>query len=104
MQNTEVVFVCDESGAKGYALQKEAYCGEVGVVAGFLIGQGAQFTELNNALSQLFSEFPVARATKFHITDLSEAEQHAIRNKTFAVVIGNGVRSLGMGSDLLIDI
>ena len=73
-----------------YALQKETYCGEVGVVAGFLVGQGSdqdsQFTKVKAALSQVVANFPIAQEAKFHITDLSEAEKHKIRNKTFAVL------------------
>lgn len=33
---TKVIFVCDESGAKGYADHEETYPGETGVFAGIM--------------------------------------------------------------------
>ena len=34
---TKVFLYCDESGAKGYANQNEAYPGEIGVFAGIMV-------------------------------------------------------------------
>lgn len=86
MANKRVMLICDESGAKGYASQKEAYQGEVGVVAGFAVGQGTQLGELKKALSQAISGFQVSKQSKFHITDLANNEQSQLRNLVFRVL------------------
>jgi len=91
MAKIKVMLICDESGAKGYASQTEAYPGEVGVVAGFSVGGGPQFDGLKDALRQAISGFPFDKHTKFHITDLADDEQHQLRDSVFYVLKAHDV-------------
>ena len=74
----EVIFVLDESGAKGYSDNTERYLGELGVVAGYLLPSECLIrvvTELEAIRSNFFTD------GKIHITDLSPEQQEAERVK-----------------------
>lgn len=76
----EIVFVVDESGAKGYSSNKEQYPGELGVVAGYMF-PGELIEEVRAELHKLFQPFTVDG--KLHITDLSSIQQEQLRNVVF---------------------
>lgn len=72
----EVVFVIDESGAKGYSDNVECTPGEIGVMAGYLIP--------SNCLDFVKKEFDAIRSNffsdrKVHITDLLPQQQEELR-------------------------
>ena len=64
----KVILYCDESGAKGYADQDEAYPGEVGVFAGIMVPDELLATtriEFDRIAAHYATE-----AGKLHIADL----------------------------------
>ena len=76
----QVIFVVDESGAKGYSTNTENEPGDLGVMAGYLIPK--------NCLSLVKSELDIIRSNfteegKIHITDLSPRQQGELRNIIF---------------------
>lgn len=80
----KVFFYCDESGAKGYANQDEAYPGEVGVFAGIMIPEECIAT-VKNTFDQLAARhMPVSG--KLHIAELPTEQQRQIRNELFAEI------------------
>lgn len=81
---TKVIFYCDESGAKGYADQDEAYPGEVGVFAGIMVPDECVAT-VKPAFDQIAASYTPASG-KLHITDLSAEQQEAMREELFAAI------------------
>lgn len=79
------IFICDESGAKGYADQKESYLGEVGVVAGFIIEQNSINLEITKAISNSINKLNESPVDKLHITNLSKDNQQKLRNDIFSL-------------------
>lgn len=75
-----VIFVVDESGAKGYSDNTEMAPGEFGLVAGYFIPLeylSIVQTELNAIRTKYFS------MGKIHITDLNPEAQQALREEIF---------------------
>lgn len=76
----QVIFVMDESGAKGYSDNIESTPGEFGVMAGYLIPIDCLSlvkSELDAIRSNFFSE------GKVHITDLLPQQQEELRKSIF---------------------
>jgi hypothetical protein len=76
-----VIFVMDESGAKGYSDKAETVPGEFGLMAGYFVPQECLSlicTDLDVIRSQHFN------AGKIHITDLEPEAQRALREEIFA--------------------
>lgn len=76
-----VIFVVDESGAKGYSDNTETVPGELGLMAGYFIPQ--------ECLSLVRAELDAIRAKHFgagkiHITDLEPESQGELRDDIFA--------------------
>jgi hypothetical protein len=83
---TKILFVCDESGAKGYADQSEACPGETGVFAGILIPDEAAASAVLQPIHDRY-----ATDGKVHITDLTPAQQESLRAETYAAIQQLGV-------------
>lgn len=81
---TKIFFYCDESGAKGYANQDEAYAGEVGVFAGIMVPEDHLGT-VKPAFDQVASRY-MPMSGKLHIADLAPVQQEAMRNEIYAVI------------------
>jgi hypothetical protein len=81
---TAVFFYCDESGAKGYANQDEAFPGEVGVFAGIMVPEECLAT-VKPTFDQIAACYTPASG-KLHIADLAPAQQEALRNELFAAI------------------
>ncbi|WP_186011073.1 hypothetical protein [Burkholderia gladioli] len=81
---TKVFLYCDESGAKGYADQDEAYPGEIGVFAGIMVPE-ERLAMAKPAFDQVASRYTPASG-KLHIADLAPGQQEAMRNELFAVI------------------
>lgn len=79
-----IVFACDESGAKGYADQGEAYDGEVGVFAGIMVPD-SQLTAVEADFGAIEAKYRPA-AGKLHIADLAPADQNALRGDIYAAI------------------
>lgn len=75
-----VYFVMDESGAKGYAKNKEAIPGELGVMAGYFV-PGELLDLIRSELESIRSRF--LEGGKLHITDLSAEKQEELRAHIF---------------------
>jgi len=78
------IMACDESGAKGYADQVEQYPGQVGVFAGLLVPE-AMLAPTERALEAAIAPHRTGDG-KLHITDLTPADQSALRTGIFDVV------------------
>lgn len=77
---TKIIFVIDESGAKGYSDNKENFKGEIGVLAGFLI--------LEDNIEIARKELDIIKRKyliddKVHITDLDSKSQYDLRAEIF---------------------
>jgi hypothetical protein len=81
---TNVVFACDESGAKGYADQVESYAGEVGVFAGILVPQEREETA-RPEFQVIYDRYKPATG-KLHIADLPPDRQEALRQDVYAAI------------------
>ena len=81
---TKVLLYCDESGAKGYANQDEAYPGEIGVFAGIMIPEECLAT-VKPAFDQIAGCY-MPESGKLHIADLSPEQQGAMRDELFAAI------------------
>lgn len=81
---TSVFLYCDESGAKGYASQDEAYPGEVGVFAGVLVPEECLAT-VKPTFDQIAARYRPGSG-KLHIADLTSEQQGAIRDELFAEI------------------
>jgi hypothetical protein len=84
MATTNVVFACDESGAKGYADQVESYPGEVGVFAGILVPQELDATA-QQEFRAVYGRYKPATG-KLHIADLPPNQQEALRREVYAAI------------------
>lgn len=79
-----IILACDESGAKGYADQGEAYDGEVGVFAGVMVP--------DSVLAQVEADFRAIQnkyrpeTGKLHITDLAPNDARALRDEIYDAV------------------
>ena len=87
MAKTNVIFACDESGAKGYADQRESYPGEVGVFAGILVPQELDATA-RPEFQAIHDRYKSANG-KLHIADLPPDQQVALRQDVYT-----GIRKL----------
>jgi hypothetical protein len=76
-----IFLYCDESGAKGYADQKEAFPGEVGVFAGIMVPED-QHDALSVRFDAIARQFKPARG-KLHIADLPNEQKEALRQALF---------------------
>ncbi len=81
---TKVIFACDESGAKGYADQDEAFDGEVGVFAGLMVPESL-LAVAQSDFDAVYQRYKPATG-KLHITDLSAANQAAIRDDVYELI------------------
>jgi hypothetical protein len=81
---TKVFLYCDESGAKGYANQDEAYPGETGVFAGIMVPEECLAT-VKPVFDQIAARYTPASG-KLHVADLSPAQQGALRNELFVAI------------------
>jgi hypothetical protein len=84
MTTTNIVFACDESGAKGYADQVESYPGEVGVFAGILVPQ--ELEALAQPEFQAVYDQYKPTTGKLHIADLPPNQQEALRRDVYAAI------------------
>lgn len=81
---TKVFLYCDESGAKGYANQDEAYPGEVGVFAGIMSPE-VNIATVKGTFDEIAARYMPASG-KLHIADLSMEQQADIRNELFSEI------------------
>lgn len=81
---TSIILVCDESGAKGYADQREACPGEVGVFAGILVSDEIQ-SAAEAEFQTIYNRHKSANA-KAHITDMKTIQQDNLRQDVYAVI------------------
>lgn len=72
---TDVYLVLDESGAKGFAKNKESIAGESGVVAGYFVRE-KHVERVRRDLDILRDGFSVEPGKKIHLTDLDPEQQH----------------------------
>lgn len=84
MTATNVVFACDELGAKGLANQVEAYPGEVGVFAGILVPQELEATA-QPEFQAVYDRYKPTTG-KLHIADLPPEQQEALRRDVYAAI------------------
>ena len=84
MTETNVIFACDESGAKGKGDKREAYPGEVGVFAGFLVPEEIDLTA--RPVFQAIYEKYKPPTGKLHISDLPQDQQVALRQDVYAAI------------------
>jgi hypothetical protein len=85
-----VVLACDESGAKGYADQDEAWSGEVGVFAGILIPQLEREAQSRPEFQSIYERYKPATG-KLHIADLGREQQEALRQDVYAAIRRQGL-------------
>ena len=81
---TNVILACDESGAKGYADQREHYPGEVGVFAGILISQEIE-AEARPEFQRIYDRYKPATG-KLHITHLLPDQQKDLRQDVYSAI------------------
>ena len=84
----KIIFILDESGAKGYSSNIERIPGELGLIAGYLIPSNClDFVrnELNTIQSNFFSD------GKIHITDLPPQQQEELRDSIFDYFIQRNI-------------
>ncbi len=81
---TKVIFACDESGAKGYADQDEAYPGEVGVFAGILIPDEC-LERATPTFQEIYDRYKPATG-KLHIADLPDDLKEALRQDVYKAI------------------
>ena len=86
---TKVLLYCDESGAKGYANQDEAYPGEIGVFAGIMVPEECLAT-VKPAFDQIAARYTPASG-KLHIADLPPEQQGAMRDELFVAIKGTNL-------------
>lgn len=85
----EYFFVVDESGAKGYSTNKEAFVGEVGVMAGILVP--AEHLRLTRERLGKIAQ-GVTIDGKLHVADLLAEEQLRLRCAIFSFLKEVGAR------------
>jgi hypothetical protein len=79
-----IYFICDESGAKGYADKEEKFLGETGVMAGFVI-PSENIDEVRLDLDVIRKKY--ISAGKLHITEIPPDNQEKLRNEIFKYFI-----------------
>lgn len=84
----KMLFILDESGAKGYSDRSEREPGELGVIAGYLIPQN-DLEQVKYALDLL--RLPYIKNGKVHVTDLKIEQQETIRNDLFKYFRSSGI-------------
>lgn len=77
----EVIFILDESGAKGYSNNTECTLGELGVIAGYFIPVD-HFDSIKKELDNIRLNFLTDGKT--HIADLLPQQQEQLRNNIFS--------------------
>lgn len=80
----EMIFVVDESGAKGYSTNKEQYPGELGVAAGYML-PAQLLSKLRSNLDSVVAKY--STDGKLHITDLAPEDQESLRSEIFKLFI-----------------
>lgn len=86
---TRIIFVCDESGAKGYADQDEQYPDEVGIFAGILIPEDYAKEKLI-PFQNLIAKYTPPTG-KLHIADLPDDQKEALRRDVYAAILDSGL-------------
>ena len=81
---TNVILACDESGAKGYADQRERYPGEVGVFAGILVSQEIE-AEARSEFQKIYNRYKTETG-KLHVADLPPDQQEALRQDVYTAI------------------
>ncbi|MBY0512573.1 MAG: hypothetical protein K2P78_01520 [Gemmataceae bacterium] len=76
----EVVFVCDESGAKGFADKPEQAAKEIGLLGGVIVPKAAE-AAIRKEMAAIVSKCPPTADGKLHITGLGEADSEALRKE-----------------------
>jgi hypothetical protein len=79
-----VTFVVDESGAKGFADNRESVIGELGVMAGLLVPT-EYVNRVESDLSSIVAGF--SSTGKLHVTDLEPNAQHELRERLFSYLL-----------------
>jgi hypothetical protein len=77
----QVVFVVDESGAKGYSDNMEMSPGEIGVMAGYFVSE-ADLVSVKSDLDMIRNAFLIDG--KVHIAELGLKQQELLRERVFA--------------------
>lgn len=77
----KLYFICDESGAKGFADNKEKFAGEYGVFAGYFLTD-KNYHNLKNQFKSIYDQY-VTVEQKLHITDLTPENQENLRKAVF---------------------
>ena len=77
----DIYLICDESGAKGYSDVSEAYPGETGVFAGYLVDQN-QLSVIINRMTTIASKY-FPNADKYHIANLPNEKKESLRREVF---------------------
>lgn len=85
----KVILYCDESGAKGYADQNEAYPGEVGVFAGIMVPE-ERLSTTRIDFDRIAAHYAPGTG-KLHIADLVPSQQEALRSDLFAAIRNSGL-------------
>jgi len=78
-----VYFICDESGAKGYADRPEQCPGETGVFAGYFIPEPL-FEDVSAKLEATSSRY--FSTEKPHLRDLSPDQSSELRSSVFSII------------------
>ena len=86
----EVFFVCDESGAKGFADKPEQAVKEIGLLAGVIVPKAAE-TAVRNKMAAIALKCPPSADGKLHITGLGEADSEALRKEVFQLIKDNNL-------------
>jgi hypothetical protein len=81
----EVFFVCDESGAMGFADRPEQAVKAIGLLAGVIVPKAAEIA-VRNKLGSIAANCPPSADGKLHITGLGEAESDALRKEVFQLI------------------
>ena len=84
MTTTNVILACDESGAKGKGDKREAYPGEVGVFAGFLVPQEVE-AKARPVFQTIYNRYRPPTG-KLHISELLPDQQHGLRQDVYAAI------------------
>lgn len=80
----DIYLICDESGAKGCSDISEAYPGETGVFAGYLVDQD-QLPIIRDRMTTIAYKY-FANAAKYHIADLPNEKKEELRREVFEVI------------------
>lgn len=89
-RSVRAILACDESGAKGYATQREKFPGEIGVMSGILIHEEIA-DETHAAFQRIYDTYKPSSAVKLHIADLQAARQEALRNEIYGTIESLGL-------------